>query len=296
MEFTKRNGERLSLEFERLLTHRKTDFQTVDVVDTVAFGRALFLDDKIQSSALDEFIYHEVLVHPAMLLHPEPAAVLVIGGGEGATLYQSLRHRTVRRAVMVDIDAEAVAACREYLDAWHHGVFDDPRVELIHSDARAYLDASTETFDVILVDVTDPLAGGPSYRIFTREFYELAASRLSAQGAIAVQAESVDLNVFDAHLAIVATLGSVFPYAASYQAHVPSFGESWGFVVASKSRDPQLMEPDEVDRLLLERGCSDLRFYDGETHQGVFRLPKYLRERLRQQRHIVTDAQPVFVT
>lgn len=295
MEFTKRPGERIVLDVERVLHTRRTRFQKLEIADTVSYGRALFLDDKIQSSALDEFIYHESLVHPALVLNPEPRSVLVVGGGEGATLREVLRHRTVQRALMVDIDEEAVAACREHLVVWHQGAFDDSRTELLHADARGYLEQHDECFDSIIVDVTDPLAGGPSYRIFTREFYQLASDRLSPHGTLAVQAESVDLNVLQAHLAIVATLRDVFPHAAAYQAHVPSFGEAWGFAVAAKTRDPRLLRPHEVDATLAERGCTGLRFYDGEAHQRLFALPRYLRELLSTQRRIVTDDEPVFV-
>jgi spermidine synthase len=295
LEFTKRPGERLAYETERILHTRQTEFQKLEIADTVSYGRALFLDDKIQSAELDEFIYHEALVHPALVLHPQPRSVLVVGGGEGATLREALRHRTVERAVMVDIDAEAVRACHEHLTAWHQGAFDDRRTELLHADARAYLEQHDERFDSIIVDVTDPLAGGPSYRIFTREFYQLASDRLSDHGTLAVQAESADLNVLEAHLAIVATLRAVFPHAAAYQAHVPSFGEAWGFAVAAKTRDPRLLRPHEVDATLAERGCTSLRFYDGETHTRIFALPRYLRRLLSEQRQIVTDDEPVFV-
>jgi spermidine synthase len=295
MEFSKRPGERLAYEAERILLASRTKFQKLEIADTVSYGRALFLDDKIQSAELDEFVYHEALVHPALVLHPEPRSVLVVGGGEGATLREALRHRSVERAVMVDIDEEAVAGCRQFLTSWHRGAFDDSRTELIHADARAYLEGHDGRFDSIVVDITDPLAGGPSYRLFTREFYRLAADRLTEHGTLAVQAESVDLSVLEAHLAIVATLRSVFPHAAPYQTHVPSFGEAWGFAVAAKTRDPRLLRPHEVDATLAERGCEGLRFYDGETHTRLFALPRYLRRLLSEQRQIVTDGEPVFV-
>jgi spermidine synthase len=295
VEFSKRTGERIAYEATRVLDTRRTRFQKLEVVDTVSYGRALFLDEKIQSAALDEFIYHEALVHPALVLHPRPRSVLVVGGGEGATLREVLRHRCVERAVMVDIDREAVEACRELLGPWHAGAFDDPRTELLHADARAWLEEHDERFDSIVVDITDPLAGGPSYRLFTREFYQLVADRLTDQGTIAVQAESVDLSVLGAHLTVVATLRSVFSHAAAYQAHVPSFGETWGFALAAKARDPKLLRPHEVDATLAERSLQDLRFYDGEAHTRLFALPRYLRRMLAEERPVSTDDQPVFV-
>jgi spermidine synthase len=295
VEFSKRAGERIAYEATQVLEARRTRFQELAVADTISHGRALFLDGKIQSAALDEFIYHEALVHPALVLHPRPRTVLVVGGGEGATLREVLRHRSVERAVMVDIDGEAVAACKELLGPWHAGAFDDPRTELLHADARAWLEEHDERFDSIIVDITDPLAGGPSYRLFTREFYQLASDRLTERGTIALQAESVDLMVLEAHLTVLATLRSVFPHAASYQAHVPSFGETWGFAVAAKTRDPRLLRPHEVDATLAERGLQDLRFYDGEAHTRLFALPRYLRRMLDEPRAVSTDDRPVFV-
>lgn len=297
LEFSKRAGEAIRLEVQRVLAVRRTAYQQMEIVDTAAFGRALFLDGKIQSSELDEAVYHEALVQPAMVLHPHPEQVLVIGGGEGATLREALRHPTVRRAVMVDIDSEAVAACREHLPAWHQGAFSDPRVQLLHRDARSYLEESSERFDVVIVDVTDPLAGGPAYRLFTKEFYGIVRAHLSAAGSMAVQAESADLGVLEAHLAVARTIASAFPYSAPYNVHVPSFGESWGFVVGSLARDPKAVGPEEIDRVLQQRGiAAALRFYDGESHQRLFLLPKGLRELLEAAKTVITDDQPVFVT
>lgn len=294
-EFSKRDGERVLYEVTRVLVSEQTPYQLLEVVDTVGHGRCLFLDSKIQSAEHDEFIYHESLVNPALVLHPAPRNVLIAGGGEGACLREVLRHNTVQHVTMVDLDEAAVRACREYLGAWHRGAFDDPRVRLLHTDARAYLEKAPMTWDCIIVDVTDPLAGGPSYLLFTREFYQLASSRLSDQGTIAVQAESVDLGVEEAHLAIVRTLAAVFPFVAPYRVHVPSFGESWGFALASKDRDPRHLSPAEVDAVLAARGCTDLRFYDGPTHGSIFTLPRYARQAHLAAGPIITDAEPLFV-
>src|SRR5438105_11818183 len=117
-EFTNRRGERIVRELTRVILREQTDYQLVEIVDTISHGRALYLDNKIQSAELDEFMYHEALVHPAMILSGAPRNVFIAGGGEGATLREVLRHRTVQRAVMVDIDAEAVKACRAHLPAW----------------------------------------------------------------------------------------------------------------------------------------------------------------------------------
>lgn len=291
--FSKRQGERISYQVLKEVLVTRTPYQRLEILDTLPFGRCLFLDDKIQSAQADEFLYHESLAHPALVTHPCPRSVLIIGSGEGALLREVLRHNTVERILMVDIDEEVVRACMEHLGSWHQGAFRDPRVELAHSDAREYLEGTAETFDCILVDVTDPLAGRPSYRMFTQEFHQLAFSRLSPQGTMAVQAESTDLGVHEGHLSIVRTLGSVFPYVAPYRVHVPSFGESWGFALASKKRDIASLPPSLVEETLARRGCRDLRFYDGQGHTLLFAQPLYLRA--APPAPLITDSQPFFI-
>jgi spermidine synthase len=139
-DFIKRRGERIAYEVTATLLEIQTTYQAVGIYDTVSYGRALFLDGKIQSAEQDEFIYHEALVHPGLVCHPAPRRVLIAGGGEGATLREVLRHNTVQEAVMVDLDAEVVEAARRHLTKWHAGAFTDPRTRLLHADARAYLE------------------------------------------------------------------------------------------------------------------------------------------------------------
>ncbi|MGH2460724.1 MAG: fused MFS/spermidine synthase [Chloroflexota bacterium] len=294
--FSKRRGERTSLQLDGPSSLKiQTRFQTLEIADTVAYGRCLFLDEKIQSGLADEFIYHEALVHPAMVACPSPRRVFIAGGGEGATAREILRHRTVESVLMVDIDQEAVTACRAHLTDFHQGAFDDPRLTLVHADARAALEQSDESFDVIVVDVTDPLAGGPSYRIFTRELYQIARARLSDGGLIAVQAESGDHGALEGHAAIVKTLGSVFASAEGYRAHVPSFGETWGFAVAGDGVLPSALSPDQVDRRLSERGCAGRRFYDGVTHRALFSPDLDYRAALAGAAPIIDDAHPLVI-
>ncbi|MGH9204623.1 MAG: methyltransferase domain-containing protein, partial [Vicinamibacterales bacterium] len=140
----------------RIIARTKTKFQDVAIQEFEHLGRVLILDGKIQSAEVDEYIYHELLVHPAMLAHPKPRRVLLCGGGEGAPLREILRHPSVESVVMVDIDAELVALCREHLPAWHAKAFDDRRVRVLHADARAFVERTDERFDVIVNDITDP--------------------------------------------------------------------------------------------------------------------------------------------
>lgn len=294
--FAKRRGERTSLQLTgEPAVKVQTKFQALEIVDTVSYGRCLFLDEKIQSGHADEFIYHEALVHPAMVTCERPRRVFIAGGGEGATAREILRHDTVQEVVMADIDEEAVAACRTHLREVHQGAFDDPRLRLVYDDARARLEQDPEGFDVIVVDVTDPLAGGPSYRIFTREFYQIARSKLRPGGALAIQAESGDPGVLEGHAAIVNTLRAVFPRVAGYRAHVPSFDETWGFAVASETTLPADLSAEAVDRALTERGCAPLRFYDGLTNRGLFLPDRYYREALARPTVVIDDEHPLVI-
>jgi len=160
----------------------KSRWQKIEILHTKVWGKVLFLDGKIQSAQIDEFIFHEALVHTPMFVHPAPHKVLVIGGGEGADLREILRHNTVDKVVMVDIDDELVYACKRYLPEWSCGAFDDPRVELHIDDGREWLTRCKDKFDVVIVDLTEPLEGGPSLKLFTREFYELVKSSLTPEG------------------------------------------------------------------------------------------------------------------
>ncbi|HLH73242.1 MAG TPA: fused MFS/spermidine synthase [Chloroflexota bacterium] len=295
--FSKRRGERTSLQLVENTSPLliRTAFQALEIVDTVSYGRCLFLDEKIQSAIADEFIYHEALVQPAMVAHPAPRRVFIAGGGEGATAREVLRHPTVESVIMVDIDEAAVRACRTYLTDFHQGAFADPRLTLVYDDARAAIERSDTDFDVVIVDVTDPLAGGPSYRIFTREFYALVRAHLRPNGLIAVQAESGDHGVLEGHVAIVKTLASVFPRATGYRAHVPSFGETWGFAVAGLERLPTDLSECEINQILAERGINGLRFYDGLTHRALFSPDRYYRDALSRATSLIDDAHPLVI-
>ncbi|MCX6004594.1 MAG: spermidine synthase, partial [Chloroflexi bacterium] len=124
---------------KRVLHSRKTKFQQAQIIDTATFGICLVLDGKIQSGEKDEFIYHESLVHPVLITHPNPVSVFIAGGGEGATLRDVLLHRTVKKAVMVDIDREVVGLCRKHLPTFHAGAFEDKRAHIFYADARKYI-------------------------------------------------------------------------------------------------------------------------------------------------------------
>ena len=150
----------------------RTPFQSVEILETDSLGRSLVLDGKTQSTTFDEHIYHEALVHPAMLLHPNPRSVFIGGGGEGATLRETLVHPTVERVTMVDLDKQVVELARLHLPTHSRGAFDDPKTRLLHEDARGYLEHTEDSYDVMILDLVDPLEEGAAYTLYTREFYQ----------------------------------------------------------------------------------------------------------------------------
>jgi spermidine synthase len=277
---------------ERIYSGR-TKFQSIEIINTGSFGVCLILDGKIQSSEADEFIYHEALVHPAMLIHPQPEKVFIAGGGEGATLREVLTHKTVKRAVMVDIDEEVVDLCRRFLPSWHQNAFDNPRAELHFADARKYLEESSDKFDVVIIDLVDPLEGGPARLLYTKEFYQTVKQKLEPDGIMSVQAESAEWMNLDNFTAIANTLRSVFRLACPYQVQIPSFLGLWGFVSASQSLDPAELTPEEIDTRISQRISKELKSYDGLTHQAMFTIPKHIRQQLAASKRIITDKEPI---
>ncbi len=278
-----------------ILHAKQTQYQQMEIMETVCYGRCLVLDGKMQSSERDEFIYHEALVHPAMLTHPSPKRVFVVGGGEGATLREILRHKSVEYVLMVDIDREVVESSKKYLPEWHQGAFDDPRVELKFMDARKYLEETEDVYDIIIIDISEPVEEGPAYLLYTREFYNIVMKRLTKEGIISLQAGTTSLTALLNFSAVYQTLKSVFPVVASYEAWIPSFGLPWGFSLASKQHDPQKLSSQEIDGRIKERITGELRYYDSVVHQGQFLLPKHVRISMEKEERLIEDNQPLFI-
>lgn len=285
----------LSYKVKRVLFAGETRYQRVEVVETYDYGKCLIIDGKIQSSTSDEWIYHEALVHPAMVSHPKPLRVLIVGGGEGATLREVLKHPSVQEAIMVDLDEEIIKVVKRYMAELPQGSFENPKVKLYFKDGRRFLEEQpNESFDVIIVDVTDPLEGSPSIPLYTQEFYEAARAKLTVEGLIVTQASPLYYNL-DCHTRIYRTMAGIFPVARSYRADVPSYVSSWGFVVGSKVPDPAALTPEEVNGRLAEREIKDLKFYDGLTHRAMFTQPKHIRKALEAEEGVSTDSNSVFM-
>ena len=273
-----------------------TQFQQVEIVGSELFGRSLVLDGKTQSTERDEHIYHESLVHPAMAIHGHPETVFIAGGGEGGTLREVLAHKAVEKAVMVDLDPDVVNLCRQYLPNHHQGSFEDQRTMLIHQDARGFLLETNDIFDVMIMDLVDPLEGGTAGLLYTEEYYRIAKLRLKPDGILVTQSGPAGLLSFqECFTTIVNTLSQVFDCAVPYHAHVPSFQTLWGFTLASDADLRAKVDDGNLDAVLLDRLNKQLRFYDDITHKNMFALPRFLRDGMRDENRTNTDADPVFM-
>jgi len=268
------------IQVRQVLYEGRSAYQRIRVLDTVPFGRALVLDTALQTTETDEFIYHEMMVHPALLSLEEPERVLIIGGGDGGCLRRVLEH-SPREVVQVELDREVVEVSRRYLPQVSAGAFDDSRVRLLFADGYEYVVKSRETFDAVIVDLTDPLPFSPSLRLFTADFYQAVRRILTDQGLLVAQSSSPLLLTRDL-AAICANLKAVFPLVRLCLAPVPSYpGVLWSFALASQGNDPLALDEATVQQRLKEQGI-ETRYYSPQTHFGSFALPPFLADVVAQ--------------
>jgi len=261
---------RSSRQYERFTS----PFQTVEVHDTVPFGKLFRLDGCFMTSEKDEFFYHENLVHVAAVAHPQPERALIVGGGDGGSAEEILKHPSIKSVTLAEIDLAVVDISRKYLQAVHRGALDDPRLALRIEDGFAYVRNSTDTFDLIVLDLTDP--GGPSKPLYTPEFYRACAARLSPMGALTLHIASPVAHP-ERIRATLAALRSAFAIVCPYLTSVPLYGGLWMMACCSALLDPRTMTPREVERRIALRELRQLQFYNGDTHRASFALPNFVR-------------------
>jgi spermidine synthase len=275
-----------------VLTWKRTAYQELCIVDTPAFGKKLFLDGIVQSSAADEFVYHETLVQPAMLAMGAPRRVLVLGGGEGAVLREVLRWDTVEEAVMVDLDQEVVETCRALLPEWHQGAFDDPRATVLHTDAVAYLRDAPGAFDVVISDMTDPVEEGPATFCFTEEYFAAVSRVLADGGVLAVQAGPWSPVEIRLHAKVCRTMGTVFGFVHSYPCNAAVYGRPLGFTVASHEPILERLDPARTAPLLARHVRGPLRYVDAAVAHALVQAPPFVTDAIVADAGTYTDAAP----
>jgi spermidine synthase len=256
----------------RLVHEERTPYQHLEIYDTPAFGRMLVLDGAVQTTEGEEFIYHEMLAHPALCTHPHPRRVLIIGGGDGGALEEALKH-PVERATLVEIDEAVVRTSRQYLPAVAGAAFDDSRAQLVIGDGIAYVGETAERFDVVLVDSTDPQ--GPAVGLFSPDFYATIRRRLTPNGILVVQSGSA-IYQRDLIRSVRRTLRPFFPIVRTYVATVVEYpGTLWSFTLGSLGPDP-LAVP--ADAIMSRTAGFGLRYYTPLGHQAAFAPAPFLRE------------------
>lgn len=264
------NQVRLGLNVKEKLLSTKSKFQKIDIFDTERFGRVLTLDDAYMTSEFDEFVYHEMLVHPAMLTAGKPKRVLVIGGGDGGTAREVLKY-DVERVVMIEIDGEVVDACKKFLPTIASG-FDDPRLDLRIDDGIKYVTETNEKkFDVILLDGTDPI--GPGEVLFSEKFFAGVKRMLKADGVMAMQSESPLFfkEVFqETQLRLRKLYKSVHPMFAG----VPLYPSgSWSWTWCSNTQNH--LSPDKDVQKEIQKTT---KYYNADIHEAIFAQPNYVRK------------------
>ncbi|HEY5425143.1 MAG TPA: hypothetical protein VIJ77_01190 [Candidatus Tumulicola sp.] len=264
---------------ERTYFDGRSDFQQIAVLGTPVFGKMLILDGDTQSAQTDEKIYHETLVHPALAAAADRRDVLILGGGEGATLREVLRCADVGRCTMVDIDGLVIDLSKRYLPEWSDGAFDDPRARTIVGDALAFLRDDRDRYGTIVSDLTEPLEDSPSNPLFNDDVFRSIKARLSDGGVYVLQASTAAVHNASLHCKMARTLRRHYAHVASFFTHVPSFDTDWAFLACSDRVDVAALEPAAIDAY-----CAGLRgenfFYDAQTHRRLFSLPLYLRRAL----------------
>jgi spermidine synthase len=285
---------------DRFLVEGRTQYQQYQIVEMPTFGKTLFLDYKIQSSLLDEYVYHESMVQPAMITHPNPKKALVCGGGEGATLWQALRHSTVEHVDMVDLDEELIEMVKVHMKEWHHDCFEDPRANLVHQDARKWVeDHSGAGYDVVLSDLPGPIEGGPALYLYTQEYFRHVGEALSEDGIFVLQSGAANETYPQCYAAVMKTLQSmpeVFPVVRGYYGLVTTFQMPWGFILASKGPDPLELSPEEIGARLAARGIEANRYCTPRFMPSMFVLPEFLLRDIERYGRILTDAEPFYWT
>ena len=264
----------------RRLETIRTPYQMLEVFDTPQWGKLFRLDGSYMTSERDEFFYHEPIVHAAAIAHPAPRSALVIGGGDGGSSEELLKHATMQRVVMAELDPEVVRVAREHLASVHRGAFDDPRLTVRIGDGQQYVQdladqAGGERFDLIVLDLTDP--DTPADKLYTPEFFALLKRVLAPGGAVTLHIGS-PVYLPERVRELLGHLASAFRIVRPFGLFVPLYGAYWGMACASDTLDPLATAPELAEQRLVERGIGELQYYNGDVHRALFALPNFFRK------------------
>ncbi|NLC07709.1 MAG: polyamine aminopropyltransferase [Syntrophomonadaceae bacterium] len=262
----------ITCKINNTLIVEQTPYQHLAIIDTEQFGRMLVLDGMVQTTIVDEFVYHEMIALVGLNTHPNPRRVLIIGGGDGGTLREVVKHPKVEKATMVEIDARVVEASKLYLPEISSALHGNPRAEVLIEDGIRYVKENKNTFDMIIVDSTEPV--GPAVGLFSAEFYQSIFEALKDDGLFVAQTESPFFNA-DLIRRVYRDIAGIYPIAKLFLAYVPTYPSGmWSFTMGSKKYDPEA---------IVEENCPDLksRYYTPAVHKAAFKLPQFVQNLLK---------------
>ncbi|HLR89956.1 MAG TPA: polyamine aminopropyltransferase [Balneolaceae bacterium] len=265
----------LTIGVEKLLFSRQSEYQLVEVYETDTWGNLLTIDGMVMLSERDEFVYHEMLAHVAMFSHPAPKRVLIIGGGDGGTAREVLKHPSVTRVDMVEIDKTVVDASKQFFPGV--GAFDDSRLQVIYEDGIQFVKAVKEPYDILIIDGSDPV--GPAEGLFSQEFYKACKSALTKDGILTTQTETPWVESYHpAMRKVFGALSELFPISAMYLSSIPLYPAGlWSMGYASNSQDP-LSEDIETRHQAKEKEIlQGLKYYNPDVHRAAFALPNFVK-------------------
>jgi len=258
----------ITMKIKRTLHTEQTEFQKLEMVETEEFGNMLYLDGMVMTSQKDEFVYHEMVAHVPLFTHPNPENVLVVGGGDGGVIREVLKHPSVKKATLVEIDGKVIEYSKKYLPEIA-GQLDDPRVEVKVDDGFMHIAQSENEYDVIMVDSTEPV--GPAVNLFTKGFYAGISKALKEDGIFVAQ---TDNPWFTPELItnVQRDVREIFPITRLYIANIPTYPSGlWTFTLGSKKHDPLNANEDRFHEI-------DTKYYTKDIHKAAFVLPKFVED------------------
>lgn len=258
----------------------QTPFQQLELLETPQFGKVLRIDGRFMTSEKEEFFYHEALVHPAAMAHPAPRRGLILGGGDGGAAEELLKHPSIERVVLAELDEAVIKFSREHLQAVHRGALDNERVQISIGDGMALVDGTQERFDLAFMDLTDP--DTPASALYASQSLARMKRVLAPGGALVLHLGSPVFH--GSQVAQLArSLREQFAVVRCYGLYIPLYGAYWGLAVASDSLDPAQLTVQKVAERIRQRKVQDLQYYNEQTHGGLFALPGYYRDLLAPQ-------------
>jgi spermidine synthase len=268
----------------------KTRFQKIELINTPEFGKVLLLDNITQVVQKNEYQYHEPMVHGAMLAHSNPERVLVIGAGDGGILREVLRHKCVKHVDFAELDQEVVEFSKKYMPEISDGAFANPKVHAHYCDGRKFVESKTREYDVVIMDMTDPV--GPSKYLYTKEFFKaVKASFRNNRGLFAMHTESPVARPKTFGV-IVKTLNSVFDHVTPLYTYIQMYGVMWSISVASDSPKMKTLSPLQFNKKIYARKLKNLKAVTGESLQAMRTSQPWIDELLKQKTYVLTDQKP----